>query len=534
MSVNAAIKIVSSTVEFWLCLTEFILGYKKYSESTYFASDLHAKVQVFSLSLIFKLWTVKHYRSASYKQDLLDNLKNVAVPGTGVALSFFAMNRIFALFLCYLLNPLICFFGAWHKAYTGANRDEFYELLGQYYVEHLLHPVDWFSLWRLNCRLVAYHAHVTASPEYKMEDKWTFLVQGKELGVPVSPFFDRIEGLVAKNKLIEGGMGIHFYRNAAFGGDWILQETLKNASWLNELLPARAPLSTMRIITTSSYSLSAAYPQAKGLSLLVATAMQQEEEDEGGVPSVTVSYSNGQTAHFKGAAGAQGAGRAGASSLLGRSLSHDHCEINDLHVSSSTDAGNGHHLMPLGAQDGASAVGKYITAQSAVLRLGRDGAATDHQSILFDVDIRTGVIQGGTTNSHWYELGLKGLDSPWNAPYTGLTHHTDTPCPEVKGRVVPNMAEALAIVRNAHYKMMAEVPIVGWDVAFTPSGVYLLEVNLSCNFFLGSFNLSEYLSLVNSFWLHLEKIEQLKGDPSASASHARTQYSRVNLKKGGE
>ncbi len=29
---------------------------------------------------------------------------------------------------------------------------------------------------------------------------------------------------------------------------------------------------------------------------------------------------------------------------------------------------------------------------------------------------------------------------------------------------------------RSHFKMMPHVPIVGWDVAFTPTGVYLLEV----------------------------------------------------------
>ncbi|EJK59063.1 hypothetical protein THAOC_20762 [Thalassiosira oceanica] len=47
-----------------------------------------------------------------------------------------------------------------------------------------------------------------------------------------------------------------------------------------------------------------------------------------------------------------------------------------------------------------------ITALSCVFRAGRQGAATDHDSILFDVDVGTGLIKGGTTNAHWYRLGL--------------------------------------------------------------------------------------------------------------------------------
>ena len=44
--------------------------------------DKWGKVQLYSLSLIFKLWSLPHYRSNSFQQDMLDNLKNVAVPGT--------------------------------------------------------------------------------------------------------------------------------------------------------------------------------------------------------------------------------------------------------------------------------------------------------------------------------------------------------------------------------------------------------------------------------------------------------------------
>jgi hypothetical protein len=38
-------------------------------------------------------------------------------------------------------------------------------------------------------------------------------------------------------------------------GDWIIQERLQNDDWLNALLPSNAPLSTMRVITTSTWSM---------------------------------------------------------------------------------------------------------------------------------------------------------------------------------------------------------------------------------------------------------------------------------------
>jgi hypothetical protein len=62
----------------------------------------------------------------------------------------------------------------------------------------------------------------TSITDYQQEDKWTFLVSGAKNDVPVTPFMDS-KALVIKHKSIEGGMGIHFFRNALDGGDWIIQ-----------------------------------------------------------------------------------------------------------------------------------------------------------------------------------------------------------------------------------------------------------------------------------------------------------------------
>ena len=66
--------------------------------------------------------------------------------------------------------------------------------------------------------------------------------------------------------------------------------------------------------------------------------------------------------------------------------------------------------------------------------------------------------------------------------------------------------------------MMKDVPIVGWDVAFTDRGVYLLEVNLSCNFFKGKFAVPEYISFVDNWFKQLDAVPT--GDASAPATTA--------------
>lgn len=122
----------------------------------YFVNLCRARVQIYSLSLIFKLWydpffsrsssyvlndlyvttrSLPHYRNKSYQQDMIDNLRNVAIPGTGIRycfnwliaafgtyhyffnrLSLFCHSYWTCLFFVLFLNPIICFFGAIHKA----------------------------------------------------------------------------------------------------------------------------------------------------------------------------------------------------------------------------------------------------------------------------------------------------------------------------------------------------------------------------------------------------------------------------------
>lgn len=321
-------EIFSTTIQYWACLLSFVFLSTPYSQCTYFVNDPHAKVQIFSLSLIIKLWSQRHYRSESFQQDMLDNLKNVAIPGTGIPISFFCHSQFTVLFGLFVVNPIICLLGAINKVRKQSPHvlinEQNCDALKSYYIQHLLHPDDWFSLWRMNCRLVSYHSLITQSKDYKMEDKWTFLVQGKALNVPVSPYYDNIEAIVCKNKLIEGGMGIHFYKNASFGGDWILQAKLKNAPWLNALLPENAPLSTMRVITTSTFTINEKF--------ISASRIKAENSDESGADVAGDSSAN-----------------------------HDETTAKEV-----------------------------IRPESAVLRLGRMNASTDHSSILFDVDIKTG------------------------------------------------------------------------------------------------------------------------------------------------
>jgi hypothetical protein len=102
------------------------------------------------------------------------------------------------------------------------------------------------------------------------------------------------------------------------GGDWIIQEKLNNADWLSKLLPSVSPLSTLRIVTSSTVPLD----------------MTQEDLN--------------QTLH-----------------RIKNSDKRSHKPSN-LNINPEK---------------------YYIRPLAAVLRLGRAGAATDHSSVLFNVEL---------------------------------------------------------------------------------------------------------------------------------------------------
>jgi hypothetical protein len=428
-STKAAVREVLETVVlFWSSLAFFLHGggYKK-APDWFQKLPSHAKVHLYSLSLIFEIWSQPHYRNGNFQEDMVKNLRNVAIPRTGIPLSSFCHSKLTTYAFVFVAYPIIALVAALHVVYVALKKDgHSFEVAVESGVEafkeQLLTPRDWFSLWRLNCRLASYHSGKTKAEGYKMEDKWTFLVAAEKAGVPISPCM-KVGEIVVKDRNEEGGMGIHFFKNACSGkGDWIIQEKLDNDDFVASMLPADAPLSTFRVITASR----------------------------------------------------------------GGGLEHGPDNM--------------------------------VSALSCVFRAGRAGAKTDHSSIIFDIDNQTGVIGKGTTNSHWYQLGTKGLSTAWTSAKT-ITHHPDCD-KQVTGRQVP-IEEMKHLCVEAHRVLLPDVPMAGWDVALTNKGALLLETNLSCNFFRGTFDEDLYFNFVHEYFEMLDG----KGD------HAKALQQQIEASK---
>jgi len=390
---------------FYQTMWYFLVKHGSFADCPYFVGERQVRCHLYSLSLILKLWDLPHYRNGTFQDDMVKNLRNVAVPGTGIPLSWLCKSKLVCAFAILFLYPVIALIAALNVGGTN------WQTVNAAFCEQLLAPQDWFGFWRLNCRLASLHAHVTKEEGYRFEDKWSFLTVGEERGVPVSPWLKQ-KGLFIKHRNEEGGLGCASYSNASDGGDWIVQECLENAESIRHLLPDNAPLSTFRVISGS----------------------------RGGIK-------------------------------------------------------NANH----GAED-------TVQCLSCVFRAGRAGAMTDHESILFDVDTTTGKLKKGTTNAHWYELGLnKVLTTPWTSTHD-FTSHPDTGA-KITGETIPDMPGMLKLVENAHSKLAPGVPLIGWDVALTTKGTFLLEGNFSCNFFRGYFDQDLYFRFVEDYFLDLEQQE---------------------------
>ncbi len=507
---------ITSTFSYWLCLQEYIVGGKGYSQSSYFKDDVTAKVQVYSLSLIFFLWSHPHYRSRDFQQDMIDNLRNVAIPGTGIPLSLFCYNYYVCLFFVLFIIPFICFCGAINKKRNGLNPEK---SVFDIYEDHLLHPTDWFSFWRLNCRLASLHSLVTKSKGYHLEDKWTFLQRGKEKNIPISPYLELPESLVIKNKNMEGGLGIHFFKNAVCGGDWIIQKKLGNSDWMNSLLPKSAPLSTMRVITSSVWTMNKfnnSIPRENfkdfGNTNRKWAEMYGEMSNSGeDTDDDAQAYSTPATDHDTNYGTDETVSNStkkatGISDKDGETGGDiENTEVKDAKLKEETQKKTKKMKSEAPRETLKDKVDKYITPLSGVLRLGREGASTDHSSVLFDVDINKGTVLAGTSNSHWYKLGLNNIfGCPWLPQDDGFDKHPDVPGKVVSGYNIPNLKKAIEEVCKSHFSLLPDVPMVGWDLAFCDDGNVLLEVNLSCNFFRGTFDVESYIQFVDGHFADLE------------------------------
>ena len=366
----ALLQITNDTLRYWRAFAYYARGGAfAGSHEKFFDGDRRQACHVFGAALAIRMWHRPHYRTTSYAADLRANLSNVAVPGTGMALSKVCVMRPVAVGFLLIGAPCWSFVAAVAKAKRDTGSYFSLRKIAENYREQLLKPRDWFSLWRTNSRLAAWHSlcvkkETNGWGDYDMENKWAFIEKGRNKGVAVSPVLET-PALCIKHKNEEGGMGIHFFRNALAGGDWIIQEVMANEALVANLLPPGAPLSTFRVMTASR----------------------------------------------------------------------------------------------LGLPEDRRGAGPAVAAIACVFRAGRAGAATDHDSILFDVDVATGKIGRGTTNMQWYKLGPRHA-APFGsvrwAPPADTLNHPDTGKP-VAGATIPGFEERLGDAREtAKRRKLAE------------------------------------------------------------------------------
>jgi len=244
----ASAGLLQPLLAYWGALAHFWAGGRYTSVPASLGLSAFGRAHLYSLASVPWLMVQPHYRTGTFQQDMLTNLRNVVLPTRvyGVPLSLWARSRASAVFAIAVLIPCAALVGSLWRKYQGLEASA-----AECFRRSLLAPTDWFQLWRLNCRLASMTALATRSADFELEDKWRFIQACQKNDIAVTPVMDQPVTLVAKDVLEEGGMGIHVLKNVMHGGRWILQERLDNCKAVKQLLPENAPLSTLRVVTGS-------------------------------------------------------------------------------------------------------------------------------------------------------------------------------------------------------------------------------------------------------------------------------------------
>jgi len=85
---------VKATSQFYLSVVHFLFLGGSYDRCPFFSDSPQAKAQVYSLCVVLWLWDRPHYRSGTYQDDMVANLRNVAIPGSGLPLSLLVQYKV--------------------------------------------------------------------------------------------------------------------------------------------------------------------------------------------------------------------------------------------------------------------------------------------------------------------------------------------------------------------------------------------------------------------------------------------------------
>lgn len=70
--------------------------------------------------------------------------------------------------------------------------------------------------------------------------------------------------------------------------------------------------------------------------------------------------------------------------------------------------------------------------------------------------------------------------------------------------------QIIKVCVDAHRSLFPGVPVAGWDLCVVKGEprMCLLEVNLMCNFFKGSFDKEKYFKFMEDYFLFLDGVEE--------------------------
>lgn len=481
---DAAVGIAADTARYWRAFADFALDRATLERggSSHLGGDVGGdgalaadataaaarQLHTYTLVRTFATWGAPHYRAPSFGADMRVNLRNLAPPGTGVSLAWAALNRWVALAFLLVGHPVLALAAAVYEAVVAAASARHTAGAAAAPIGSLLRS----SLPALAADVSARYGVLLLDPPHWFA-LWrlncALVAEHSRLACPPgSPGADQY-GLEEKGRFLVAGdaAGLPVTPFLRTPGLIVKHRAVEGGMGIHGFanFTAGGDWIIQERLQNDAF-LSALLPHGAPLSTLrVITAsrvwLQRQLRD-------------GDAARLP--------------PLLRAQLDQPDVEV-----------------------------------MTTVWRAGRAGAATDHNCICFTVDPATGALGVGVSNQHWYRLGWAGAGSVGPTAGRTWTAHPDTGRP-VTGAVIPGLPGVLATVAASHRRLLPEVPLVGWDVALTPAGPMVLEVNLSCNFFCGAYDRARYVAFASAHFVALERLRTgaaaLVPPPPAAATTA--------------
>ena len=204
--------------DYYRAITYTLVGHR-YANFPVFNKDKKARIFIFSLGSIYTLWNSQHYRGGTFSVTFKKQIEEIK-SFEAFYFSIFLRNRFFFSLFLFIGFPILCYI----KSVISQGFINFL-IIPKHFRENLLYFKSPLGFFITSSIFIHYQWLTTKSSNFQLDNLIQLYQKATDIGLATSKLIPQGE-IVIKHKNIEGGMGIHFFKNILShpSGDWIIKE----------------------------------------------------------------------------------------------------------------------------------------------------------------------------------------------------------------------------------------------------------------------------------------------------------------------